>query len=732
MSLHSPLRHDDPERVGPFTLLARLGGGGMGTVFLARSAGGRIVALKTVHARFAREPEFRARFRLEAAAARVIGARHGAAVVDADTQGALPWLATDYVLGPALADAVAVHGPLPEAAVRALGAALGRALDDIHRAGLVHRDLKPSNVLVTVAGPRVIDFGIARALGARRLTRTGQVFGTPSYMSPEQAAGREHGPPGDVFALAGVLVYAATGHGPFPGEEAADVLYRIRYSDPDLRGLPDALRAPLERCLAKEPGERPGPGELAGLLAAPAEPFAELLPGPVLADIARRSAAVWQAAAPVRLPAPEPGAVPPVPGEEPPRGLSRRRLLVGGGIAVAAAGGAAWAAYRFTRPGAGAGGRSSPKPSRAPGLGPEPRWTYRADDDVKPVALADGVLVLSGEEALYGVDTRTGKELWQGPARTVTVLGDRLLARHVTSLEAAVLILAPRTGKLSPASGELREPPLLTPWIAATGDPEVAYLTTSGPVIDVRPSRDVAAYEVRTGRRLWLRSFTGRDAPRPFPAAVAQDVLVCSDGDHGVVGLDRSDGSPRWRRTVFTSADAGMAVLDTLGPATAAAGRVHVAGPDIVALEAATGRIAWRWGADRAVDPQPAQHFYGAPRVADGVLYVVAIDGARPGVPGEWMYSLIALDAATARPLWSHQYALPSDVDTAPVVHRGMVYVGTADPRQPLLAVDTRTHRPPWSFRPTTPDGSAIGGLLLGDGTLYVAHGATVSALPVG
>lgn len=309
----TPLLPGDPERIGGYTLLGRLGGGGMGTVFLARSAGGRVVALKTVHEHLAREPEFRIRFRLEAEAARTIGARHGATVVAADTQGALPWLATEYLLGPSLAEAVVRHGPLPETAVRALGSRLAQALADIHGSGLVHRDLKPSNVLVTAAGPRVIDFGIARALGARRLTRTGQAVGTPAYMSPEQAGGRDHEPPGDVFALAGVLVFAATGHAPFAGEAAADLLYGVRYGTPDFSGLPAGLLPVLLRCLAKDPDDRPADEEIAAELGGGEGNFADLLPGPLRSDLGRRAVGVWDLR-PTRLPGPPP------PPEEPPPG----------------------------------------------------------------------------------------------------------------------------------------------------------------------------------------------------------------------------------------------------------------------------------------------------------------------------------------------------------------------------------------------------------------------------
>ncbi|WP_258037915.1 serine/threonine-protein kinase, partial [Streptomyces sp. SM5] len=257
-AMFSPLTHDDPVRIGGYRPVARLGGGGMGTVYLARSADGRTAALKTMHARLATDPVSRGRFRLETDAARIIGPVHGARVLDADPSADIPWLATEYVLGPGLDEAVSSRGPLPEPAVRALGALLCAALTQLHRSDVVHRDLKPSNIMLTVDGPKLIDFGIARADGDDHLTRTGTAAGTPAFMSPEQAIGQEHTAAGDVFALAGVLTYAATGHGPFGTGQPADLLYRVRYAEPDLTGLPPALAPVLGQALGKVPAGRSG------------------------------------------------------------------------------------------------------------------------------------------------------------------------------------------------------------------------------------------------------------------------------------------------------------------------------------------------------------------------------------------------------------------------------------------------------------------------------------------
>lgn len=275
-----PLTHDDPSRFGGYRPVARLGGGGMGTVYLARAADGRTVALKTMHARLAADPVFRSRFRLETDAARIIGPVHGARVFDADPAADIPWLATEYVLGPGLDQAVSAHGAFPEPTVRALGALLCAALVQLHRSDVVHRDLKPSNIMLTVDGPKVIDFGIARADGDDHLTRAGAAAGTPAFMSPEQATGQEHTASGDVFALAGLLTYAATGRGPFGAGQPADLLYRVRYAEPDLTGVPPALVPVLARALGKAPADRPSAADLAAWLEPPGEASRSTCPAP--------------------------------------------------------------------------------------------------------------------------------------------------------------------------------------------------------------------------------------------------------------------------------------------------------------------------------------------------------------------------------------------------------------------------------------------------------------------
>jgi serine/threonine protein kinase len=251
----------DPLRVGPYRIVGRLGSGGMGWVYLGRSASGRALALKVVRPELASDQQFRDRFAREVEAARAVSGAFTAAVVDADTGGDPPWLATLYVAGPSLAEAVRGDGPLSESAARRLGAGLAEALQAIHAAGVVHRDLKPANVLLAEDGPRVIDFGISRFGGSNSITTVGTVLGTPPFMSPEQFRGELAGPPSDVFALGAVLAFAVTGNSPFGS--GSGVMYRILHEQPDLDSVPDGLRPLVERCLAKAPGDRPTP---AGLL----------------------------------------------------------------------------------------------------------------------------------------------------------------------------------------------------------------------------------------------------------------------------------------------------------------------------------------------------------------------------------------------------------------------------------------------------------------------------------
>lgn len=327
------LAADDPQRIGAYRLLARLGAGGMGQVYLARSDRGRTVAVKLVHQELAEQEQFRSRFRQEVAAARRVGGTWTAPVLDADTEAPVPWLATGYVAGPSLHTVVSGgrsgsgdaagggHGPLPERSVRILASGLAHALQDIHSAGLIHRDLKPSNVLVTIDGPRVIDFGIARALETvadESLTRTGSLIGSPGFMAPEQVRGDRVTAACDVFCLGSVLTYAATGRLPFGTADTGvhALMFRIAQEEPDLTGLSEDLAVLVRGCLQKDPAARPTTrdvlarvGEATDLAGAGpgGEPW---LPGGLLAQLGRHAVELLEHEDPtgqMRRPGPEKG-----------------------------------------------------------------------------------------------------------------------------------------------------------------------------------------------------------------------------------------------------------------------------------------------------------------------------------------------------------------------------------------------------------------------------------------
>ncbi|THA83204.1 serine/threonine-protein kinase [Streptomyces sp. A0592] len=347
------LHPHDPHRIGPYRLLSRLGAGGMGQVYLARSDRGRTVAVKLVHPGLAAREEFRIRFRQEVAAARRVGGEWTAPVLDADTEAATPWFATGYVAGPSLRRVVAHDfGPLPDRSVRILAAGLAHALQDIHRAGIVHRDLKPSNVLITLDGPRVIDFGIARVPTGYDAgpTRAGEVIGSPGFMAPEQIRGEQVTAACDVFCLGAVLAYAATGRLPFgdaeqPGGLAA-LLLRSTEAEPDLAGVPVELLDLVRDCLHTDPGARPGPAEVLARVGADdtvadgrvLEPW---LPTLLVARLGRHAVELLdrEDAGPDRaVPAPPPlppsySAYPPLEPEPPPRPWTASTALL---LAIAA------------------------------------------------------------------------------------------------------------------------------------------------------------------------------------------------------------------------------------------------------------------------------------------------------------------------------------------------------------------------------------------------------------
>lgn len=472
----------EPARlIGPYRLLARLGAGGMGEVHLACRADAptadphRMVAVKTVREDLEVDGDFRTRFRREIAAARTVDGPGVARLVDADADAPSPWLATEYVPGPSLAEAVARSGALPVAAVRALGVALATALAAVHGVKVLHRDLKPANVLLGAAGPKLIDFGIAQAFEATALTSTGLVVGSPGFMSPEHLVGsRAVVPASDVFCLGAVLAYAASGQGPFHDEEMAAVIYRITRADAELSGVPEELRPVVERCLRLDPAERPSAAELAALLGGGEAPEVFPWPGGVLSLLAgygEAARAVGEAASSGAGVADLPTLGPVVPysptavTDRPPAPVatpveSRRRpwgAVVAGAVAVAvlATVGVVLLNRTGEQEGATAGGiAGSPSTSVPPGASGNPApatlsrvvlpyggeghtndfgtagtdrahrpagwspWTTEVEAGVGACALSPKVLVCPGPGgAATGLAAADGKELWKVPGR---------------------------------------------------------------------------------------------------------------------------------------------------------------------------------------------------------------------------------------------------------------------------------------------------------------------------
>ncbi|WP_344103797.1 serine/threonine-protein kinase [Myceligenerans crystallogenes] len=363
-----PLVAGDPVELGGYEIRGRIGSGGMGAVYLGATRSGRLLAVKVIHPESTGDQEFRARFRREVSAATRVRSRRTAAVIDFDVDAAVPWLATEYIAGPTLAQVVAAHGALPDDAVRELVAGLAEALEAVHREGLVHRDVKPGNVILGPDGPVLIDLGIVAESEATSLTTTGLQPGTPQYMSPEQARGVAVGPASDVWSLGAVGYLAATGRAPFGTGTLAALTYRIVHDEPALAPVPDALRGLIQACLAKDPAARPAPPALLRSVTGPA-PGADLplyrAPEPTgtgtLDDPTQLRTGTAVADSGTTVPDGRPGGT----------GLSRSRrglvvVLAAAGLVLAAGGGAA--AWHFW----GGGGEPSPVAERSAGATDEP------------------------------------------------------------------------------------------------------------------------------------------------------------------------------------------------------------------------------------------------------------------------------------------------------------------------------------------------------------------------
>ena len=539
-----PLQAGDPERIGRFRLEGRLGAGGMGRVYLGTAPDGTPAAIKVIRDELAGEPGFRHRFRREVAAASAVAGMFTARVLDADPEAEPPWLATQYVAGPTLADAVRGGGPLAEADQLRLARELAEALSAIHAAGLVHRDLKPANVLLSPTGAKVIDFGIAQAVDSTRLTTVGSILGTPEYMSPEQVVDPDNsGPAADVFAMGATLAFAATGRSPFGTDQPASTLYRIVNLAPDLVGMPAATATVVRACLEKEPGRRPAAAALA----------AGLRTDRIVTPAGTRIAAV-----PGALHAgPGPGPAPSAPPGMPPPGALPAGALPAGALPAGALPAGAVPHPRSPLPASfpgapagppfgpppgspfGTGGPPHAGPGAHPGAYPNPGSPRRRRTGPVLLTVA-AVLVVLVALAAAVAGTRTGtptptSAVAAPPSTDATPVGTAagVPAADLNSPQVRYVDRLCASGKLLSTLGDSATPP------RATGDPAVARRDFLASV-----DRTVATVDAA------LVDFTALRDEAPTPTIRTQFGLVVDEFTRA--------------RSAFTRARAGVAASNPL------------------------------------------------------------------------------------------------------------------------------------------------------------------------
>ncbi|MEU9400736.1 serine/threonine-protein kinase [Streptomyces sp. NPDC048242] len=635
-----------PEYAGHYHLESRLGSGGMGVVHLARSGSGMRLAVKVVHAEFARDDEFRGRFRQEVAAARRVSGAFTAPVVDADPEADRPWMATLFIPGPTLAEEVKRNGPMEPGEVRRLMAGLAEALRDIHRVGVVHRDLKPGNVLLAEDGPKVIDFGISRPKDSELRTETGKLIGTPPFMAPEQfRRPREVGPAADVFALGSVIVHAAAGRGPFDSDSPYVVAYQVVHDEPDLTGVPANLVPLVLRCLAKEPEDRPTPDELLRALRSVAASYDTQAFIPTQRDGAGTDDTPEAAAEA---------------GEEPPgrlRWWTRGRVaLAAGALAVTAVAGAASAQW--------SGG--GPETPRVRPMATEDRVTdWRSASiarDAGSLQCADGagLLLCVAPGTAAGLDPRDGSVTWQR-----SFPGARWSDPPVVA--GGLLQLRDQEGwvtALDPASGATR--------LRRQLPPDSGARFAGGTQLVSRADGGVTGVDGASGRELWHRSLPDHVLPRleTFGSGAGDTTAyasaVAADGTGTrVTALDPASGDVRWSARL-------SGVLEPVG---AEGGFVYFLDTDLVYGD--TGAVV-RYGVkSRTVERTSLTvPFHDAHAVVrDGVVYLLSAGGG-----------LDAVDMGTGRRLWHLETSVSRG--SRLVTDGRYLYFSAADGR--LLAVDAR------------------------------------------
>ncbi|MEV6664762.1 serine/threonine-protein kinase [Streptomyces nigra] len=716
------LTQHDPRRIGPFEVLGRLGAGGMGLVYLARSASGRRVAIKTVRTELAEDQLFRVRFTREVEAARAVSGFYTAAVVDADPRAAVPWLATAYVPAPSLEEIVNECGPLPAQAVRWLAAGVAEALQSIHGAGLVHRDLKPSNVLVVEDGPRVIDFGIASGVSNTRLTMTNVAVGTPAYMSPEQAKdSRSVTGASDVFSLGSMLVFAATGHPPFHGANPVETVFMLLREGPDLEGLPDELRPLIESCMQMDPTARPNPADLQAQLAphlfgsgtddsgtASAwlpERAVSLIetrrggrPAPKPAPASGRSAG-RNVPAPVPPPPPHDPVVPapqPVPVGAPDTGpvhLAGAAVPIGPGPRVADARAAAMkappaesalvASWSKPRPGVNGADPALPAAPAAPAEGPggwRP-WRFRMSNDVwgTPAVAGDLVYVTSFE--VHALDVATGRRRFKtrDVAWSMAVADGRIHASDGPTLFAL----------------DCREGADL--WRLQTDAWVYSLKAERGTVLTGTRGGGVQAWEASNGQKLWEITGAQTDFETPEAGPALFDGIAYVWQDARLRALDARTGDERWSYPIGDAASCGGVPVRV---ARAHDGFVYVsAGTRVLALDAVGGHVRWHFEAPAVFLCPPA--FVPGPAVTGGGVYLA-----------DYLGTVYALDATDGRDRW--RIATEARSSTEPVlVAAGHVHVGSG---KGLYTLDAVTGTPKWRFQA---GGDIVGAPAVAEGRIH-------------
>ncbi|MYY06412.1 serine/threonine-protein kinase [Streptomyces sp. ATexAB-D23] len=723
------LTQHDPRRIGPFEVLGRLGAGGMGLVYLARSASGRRVAIKTVRTELAEDQLFRVRFTREVEAARAVSGFYTAAVVDADPRAAVPWLATAYVPAPSLEEIVNECGPMPTQAVRWLAAGIAEALQSIHGAQLVHRDMKPSNVLVVEDGPRVIDFGIASGVSNTRLTMTNVAVGTPAYMSPEQARdSRSVTGASDIFSLGSTLVFAATGHAPYRGANPVETVFMLLREGPDLAGLPDDLRSLIDSCMQMDATLRPTPADLQAQLAPhlfasgggdDSGTASAWLPAAATAMIEqRRGGGRAPAPAPPAPPAPVPPApqrppgsdwdgpwhsgapatrpTAPVPDAGGPVRLTGAQVPIGPGpraqdVRASAAGADAGPATDWVRPPAGVNGSAPaapPVPAPAPAPDNDPSgperwrpWRFRMSNDVwgTPVVVGDLLYVTSFE--VHALDTGNGRRQFKtrDVAWAMAVEGGRIHASDGPSLYA-----------LDAASGAER-------WRVRTDAWVYALKADRGTVVTGTRGGGVQAWEAATGEKLWDISGAQTDFETPEGGPAIHDGTVYVWQDARLRALDARTGVERWSYPVGDAASCGgVPVRVTPAPD----GYAYVsAGTRVLAVDNASGHVRWHFECPAVFLSPPA--FAPGPAVTGGGVYLA-----------DYLGTVYALDAATGKDRW--RIATEARQSTEPVlVVAGNVHVGSGSA---LYTLDAVTGTPKWRF---AAGGEVVGAPVVADGRVH-------------